>query len=53
MKYCVKCQKEVETNEEKCPICNEQHTEINKEEEVDQITEDEVATIVSTSTLLM
>jgi len=53
MKYCVKCQKEVETKEEKCLICNEPHPEINKEEEVDQITEDEVATIVSTSTLLM
>lgn len=45
MKYCKKCNKELDTSENKCPICNEKL--------VDIITDEEAATIVATTTLLM
>ncbi len=45
MKYCVKCKKEFDTEDEKCPVCEGKLTEI--------LSDEDVTTIVSTTTLLM
>lgn len=45
MKYCEKCKKETDTEENKCPICNEELVEI--------LNDEDAATIVATTTFLM
>ncbi len=45
MKCCEKCKKEIDTVDEKCPICGGKLTEI--------LSDKDVATIVSATTLLM
>lgn len=45
MKYCEKCKKEFDTEDEKCPVCEGKLKEI--------LSDEDAATIVSTTTLLM
>lgn len=45
MKYCEKCKKEFDTQDETCPVCGEKLEEI--------ISDEDAATIVTTTTLLM
>ena len=45
MKYCEKCKKEFDTEDKKCPVCGGKLKEI--------LSDEDAATIVSTTTLLM
>lgn len=45
MKYCEQCKKEIDTQENECPICQGELIEI--------VSDEETADIVATTTLLM
>jgi len=45
LKYCEKCKKEFEIEDEKCPVCEGKLKEV--------LSDEDAATIVSTTTLLM
>lgn len=45
MKHCDNCKKDVDTEEEQCPICGEKL--------IDELSEEDAAMIVASTTLLM
>lgn len=47
MKYCNKCKREFETEEDTCPICGAMLIDVSKNEQ-NEINEDEAAEIIST-----